>query len=288
MSNEIKKMNYVVLVEAVHSNPNGDPDNDNAPRMDPDTEYGIISNQCLNRKIRNQVLLRMPGVEGYDIYIQTDRTLNDKSAEAYNELALNSKAAEKGSKLENVAAAQKFMLKKYFDIRAFGAVLSTGNFDAGRVTGAVQTSFARSVHPITIQEISLTRQAFTSNDRFEKNASNEMGRKQIVPYGLYVFYVSISAVQAAKNGFTAEDLKVYETALINMFENDESSCRNSMSVRGIFRFTHEHELGNAPFWKLKELVHIDSKVDYPRQFNDFDICVDEAAIPEGITMDKLV
>lgn len=284
----IKKTNYLVLIEAVNSNPNGDPDNENAPRMDPDTEYGIITNQCLNRKIRNQVMLHMEDKSRYDIFIQTDKTLNEKQKDAFAETGFDvTKSSNKPDKTD-VQKAKKFMLDKYFDIRTFGAVLSTGDYPAGRVTGAVQASFARSVIPITIQEIALTRQALTNTDRQKINAENEMGKKYIVPYGLYAFKVSVSAVQAEKNGFTQEDLEVYENALMNMFENDESSARSDVNVRAVFRFTHQNELGNAPAWKLYDLVHIDPNKEYPREFNDFDIYIDEAKMPKGITVEQVL
>ena len=282
--NDVKKINYLVLIEAVYSNPNGDPDNDNAPRVDPDTGYGIITNQCLNRKVRNQIMLRCADKAGYDIYIQNDVVLNEKNAEAYKTLDIDKKA-KKSDKM-SVQSAKEFMLQKYFDVRAFGAVMSTGDYSAGRVTGAVQTSFATSINPITIQEISLTRQAITNDER--AGNENEMGRKYVVPYGLYAFHVSVSAVQAKKNFFTEEDLKIYETALVNMFENDDSSVRNGMSVRAVYKFTHEHELGNAPAWKLYDLIKIEPQKDYPRNFTDFDITVDEANLPKGVSLSQLI
>lgn len=280
----IKKHNYLVLIEAKNCNPNGDPDNENQPRIDPDSEYGIITNQCLNRKIRNQILMRHPGEEGFDIYIQNDTFLNGKSQQAYTELGYTKKDSSDKSVIQQ---AKEFMLKKYFDVRTFGAVMSTGDFPAGRVTGTVQTSFATSLHPITVQEITLTRQAVTSEERFKANVENEMGKKFIVPYGLYAFNASVSAVQAEKNGFTEADLKAYEEALINMFENDESSARTNMSVKAVYRFTHEHELGNAPAWKLYDLIKAEPKKDYPRSFSDFDITVDEAHVPQGVTLEKI-
>lgn len=284
----IKKTNYLVLIEAINSNPNGDPDNENAPRMDPDTEYGIITNQCLNRKVRNQVMLHMDDKSKYDIFIQTDKTLNEKQKDAFAETGFD--ITKSGNKPEqtDIQKAKQFMLAKYFDIRTFGAVLSTGDYPAGRVTGAVQTSFARTVTPVTIQEVALTRQALTNDNRKNVNAENEMGKKYIVPYGLYAFKVSVSAVQAEKNGFTQDDLNVYENALMNMFENDESSARGDVNVRAVYRFTHENKLGNVPTWKIYDLVHIDPNKEYPRSFNDFDIYVDEDKMPEGITVEQIL
>ena len=282
----IKKTNYYVLIEATNCNPNGDPDNENQPRMDPDTEYGIISNQCLNRKVRNQIIQRFNGKDRYDIFIQNNKNLNDKQKEAFDETGYKGKPDAKKSD-EDSKKAQDYLLKKYFDIRAFGAVLSTGNYTAGRVTGAVQTTFARSIVPITIQEITLTRQALTNENRKEINSENEMGKKYIIPYGLYAFKVTLSAVQAKKNGFTEEDQKVYEDALINMFENDESSARNDVNVRAIYRFTHENELGNAPAWKLYSKIHVEPINEYPRNFNDFDIYVEDD-MPKGVTMKQLI
>lgn len=273
---------FVMFFDVENGNPNGDPDAGNTPRIDSETNYGIITDVCLKRKIRNYVGLVKEGEAGYNILIKPDRSLNAKFEHAYTELKLQKPKDTKSQVSSDVKAAQEYMCSNYFDVRAFGAVMSTGNCSCGKVTGPVQISFAKSLSPVYVQELTITRMARTTEERTE-SGETEMGRKSIIPYGLYRAEGYISAALANKvTGFSEEDLEVLWNALINMFEVDHSAARGKMATRKLYVFKHDSILGNAPSSVLFDKIEINAKVPVPRCFKDYEITVDDK-MPDGVT-----
>lgn len=275
--------NFVMLFDVTNGNPNGDPDAGNAPRIDPETSYGFITDVCLKRKIRDYVSLVKENVEGYNILVKPDRSLNAKFTQAYQELSLPT--GKKGTAKDDVLAARQFMCKSYFDVRAFGAVMSTGDDPCGIVRGPVQLNFATSQSPILTQDVTITRQARTTDDR-TATGDTEMGRKSVIPYALYRGEGYISAPLAQKvTGFSEEDAELLWTAIINMFEFDHSAARGKMCMRKLYVFRHDSPLGNAPSHLLFERISV-APVDAsqpPRKFADYTVTV-ERSMPEGVTL----
>lgn len=274
---------FVMLFDVENGNPNGDPDAGNLPRIDPETNYGIVTDVCLKRKIRNYVELVKENEPGYNILIKNDRSLNSKFTEAYNALELST--GQKGKNQNDVRAAQEYICRNYFDVRAFGAVMSTGDDPCGIVRGPVQLNFARSIDEISVQDITITRQAKTNEDRMNDKGTTEMGKKSFVPYGLYRAEGYISAMLAQKvTGLSEDDVELLWNAIINMFENDRSAARGKMCLRKLYVFKHESALGNAPahilFDKIKVAKVIGSE---PRSFTDYKIEVD-TAMPDGVSL----
>lgn len=275
---------FVMFFDVENGNPNGDPDAGNQPRIDPETNLGIVTDVCLKRKIRNYVELVKEGEPGCNILIKNDRTLNSKFTEAYEEE--NLEKGKKGEKKDDVLTAQKYLCKNYFDVRAFGAVMNTGDDYCGTVRGPVQINFARSVDPVYSQDITITRQAKTNNDRQKKGGDTEMGKKSIIYYGLYRAEGYISAALAQKvTGFSEDDLELLWSAIINMFENDRSAARGKMCMRKLFVFKHNSLLGNAPAHILFDKLSAAKKdgVIAPRAFSDYIITVDRS-MPEGVEL----
>lgn len=278
---------FVVLFDVENGNPNGDPDAANAPRTDAETGLGIVTDVCLKRKIRNYVELVKEGVPGYNILIKTDKPLNAKFAEAHTAAG----STQKKKSAEDIAAARAYMCENYYDVRTFGAVMSTGEDPCGIVRGPVQLNFARSLDPVFPQELTITRQAITDTKKYveqaEKNGvMTEMGKKSVVPYGLYRAEGYVSAMLAQKTtGFSEEDLELLWEAVINMFEHDHSAARGKMCVRGLYVFKHDCALGNAPSAVLFEKIRVEKKTDvaYPRSFSDYTVSVDED-MPNGVTL----
>lgn len=275
---------FVLFFDVTNGNPNGDPDAGNMPRIDPETGLGLVTDVCLKRKVRNYVDLVKAGETGYRIYVQEKAVLNDRNAEAYKNYNLKpSKKLPKDPK-HNVTG---FMCDNFYDIRTFGAVMTTG-VNCGQVRGPVQLCFARSQDPILPQEITITRMAVTDARDLEKERT--MGRKSIVPYGLYRAEGFISAPLAEKTGFSEADLELLWEALINMFEHDRSAARGLMASRKLFVFKHDSRLGNAPAHKLFDSISVrrvdDSKP--PREFADYDITLEQAQIPEGVQVLELL
>ncbi len=274
---------FVLLYDVENGNPNGDPDAGNMPRIDPETGYGIVTDVCLKRKIRNYAELVKGDATGYRIYVKEGTPLNKNHEEAYIEVGLT--PGDKKVKSEDVQKAQKWMCANFFDVRTFGAVMSTGD-NCGQVRGPVQINFSRSIDPIIQQEVTITRQTVTKIEDAEKERT--MGRKHIVPYGLYRVegYVSAKLANDASKGtgFSEEDLALLWEALINMFEHDRSAARGKMAARKLIIFKHESDLGNAPAHKLFELVKVSKKAEAnpPRQFADYDISIGPA--PAGVTI----
>ena len=279
---------FVILFDVENGNPNGDPDAGNMPRIDPETGYGLVTDVCLKRKIRNYVETVREGEPGYRIYVKDGVPLNRSDAEACAYVDVNpdklKEAKKKDEKLDE--KLRNFMCSNFFDIRTFGAVMTTfvkGALNCGQVRGPVQLSFARSVDPIMPQEVTITRVAITTEADAEKK-DTEMGRKYIIPYGLYRVEGYISANLARKTtGFSEADLELLWQAILNMFELDHSAARGNMSVRELIIF--KHDSGNAPAYKLFDLVKATRKdgVTAPRGYSDYIISVDESNLPDGVT-----
>lgn len=276
---------FTVIFDVENGNPNGDPDAGNMPRIDPETAAGLVTDVCLKRKIRNFVEIFKEDEPYYNILVKPDKALNTKFTEAYE--AIGEKTGQKGKNPEAVRAARDYICQNYFDVRTFGAVMSTGNDPCGIVRGPVQISFAKSVDPIFTQDITITRQARTIEDKRD-TGETEMGRKSIVPYGLYRADGYVSAMLAQKiTKFSEEDLELLWDAIINMFEHDRSAARGKMCVRKLYVFKHDSVLGNAPANVLFDKIVISKKdgVEVPRSFNDYEITVDKN-MPEGVELQE--
>ena len=290
MSEAIKnRYEFVVLFDVENGNPNGDPDAGNMPRIDPESGYGLVTDVCLKRKIRNYVELVKEEEEGYQIYIKENVPLNRSDNKAFEYLHID-ETKRKDLKKNDPEADRKirdFMCENFFDIRTFGAVMTTfvkASLNCGQVRGPVQLGFARSIDPIVSQEVTITRVAITT-EKDAGNKSTEMGRKNIVPYGLYRVEGYISANLARKvTGFSEEDLELLWEALLNMFEHDHSAARGKMAVRELIVFKHSKELGDCPAYKLFEAVEVTRKdgILYPRKYQDYDVIVHEEQIPETV------
>ena len=274
------RYDFVMLFDVENGNPNGDPDAGNAPRIDVESGYGYVTDVCLKRKIRNYVELVKEGVPGYNILIKPDKALNTKFTEAYEKQGLKTK--NKGKDPAEVQKARAYMCENYFDVRTFGAVMSTGDDPCGIVRGPVQINFARSISPVSFQDVTITRQARTSEERAE-TGNTEMGKKSVIPYALYRAEGYVSAALANKStGLTEEDLDVLWEAILNMFENDHSAARGKMCMRKLYIFKHDNVLGNCPSSLLFDKISIKEAVEHaPRAFSDYEITVDNN-MPEGV------
>ena len=283
MSEINNRIDFIYIFDVQDGNPNGDPDAGNLPRIDAETGMGLVTDVCLKRKVRNYVQVAKGLSEGYDIFIKEKAILNSEIDKAHDDEEV--KKAE-----DKTAAARLFMCKNYYDIRTFGAVMSTGK-NAGQVRGPIQFTFARSVDPIATAEHSITRMAVaTENEAEKQNGDNRtMGRKATVPYGLYVCHGFISASLAKQTGFSEEDLQLFFEALKNMFDVDRSAARGLMSAQKLIVFRHDSILGNAPANKLFDLVKIEKNTDNPpRAFGDYTVTIDKNAIPTGVTVEELI
>jgi len=286
---------FVILFDVENGNPNGDPDAGNMPRVDPETGLGLVTDVCLKRKIRNYIETVKEDEPGYRIYIKDNVPLNRSDNEAYLALNLTDKNV-KEKKKEDPELDKKicdWMCGNFFDIRTFGAVMTTfvkSALNCGQVRGPVQLGFARSIEPVVPQEITITRVAITTEADAEKKGT-EMGRKYIIPYGLYRCEGYISANLARKvTGFTEDDLELLWNAILNMFEFDHSAARGKMAVRELIIFKHDSELGCAPAHKLFASVHVErrEKDGSPaRSYSDYSVTVDEAVLPAGVTCTRL-
>lgn len=277
------RYDFVMLFDVENGNPNGDPDFANAPRMDAESGYGYVTDVCLKRKVRNYVELVKGGQQGYNILIKMDKSLNEKFAEAYT--SEEAKVADKSNKDEIYKNARDYMCKNYFDVRAFGAVMSTGDNPLGILRGPVQFTFARSVSPITVQDISITRQAVTKPEDFNKK-DNEMGRKSFVPYALYrgEGFVSAALNNKLTNGLNEDDLELLWQSIINMFENDHSATRGKMVMRKLYLFKHDNVLGACPSQILFDKIQVKEKIqETPRNFSDYEITID-GNMPAGVEL----
>lgn len=305
MSEAIKnRYEFVVLFDVENGNPNGDPDAGNLPRIDPESGYGIVTDVCLKRKIRNYVAtVKDPdysqditeGEQGYKIYIKEDVPLNRSDAMAYKYLGLDDKSVKDAKKKDPDIdlKVRDFMCRNFFDIRTFGAVMTTfvkAALNCGQVRGPVQLGFARSIDPIISQDITITRVAITT-EKDAEDKKTEMGRKSIVPYALYRAEGYISANLAKKvTGFSEDDLELLWQAIINMFEIDHSAARGKMAVRELIVFKHSTELGDCPAYKLFDAVKVNKVEDvvYPRKYQDYVVDIDKSMIPETVEVSRKI
>lgn len=295
MAEPIKnRYEFVILFDVENGNPNGDPDAGNMPRTDPETGHGLVTDVCLKRKIRNFVELAKEGEDGYRIYIKDGVPLNISDREACKDADVEPEKLKEAKKKDG-ALDQKlrdYMCRNFYDIRTFGAVMTTfvkGALNCGQVRGPVQLGFARSVDPVLPQEVTITRVAITTESDAEKKGT-EMGRKYIVPYGLYRVEGYVSANLARKTtGFSEEDLNLLWTAILNMFEHDRSAARGKMAVRELIVFKHDTELGCAPAYKLFDLVQVTHREDVatPRSYEDYIVTVNDAQLPAGVTCTRM-
>jgi len=300
MKNSIKnRYEFVILFDVENGNPNGDPDAGNMPRIDPETNLGIITDVCIKRKIRNYVETVKEDAPGYRIYIKDGVPLNRSDNEAFVSVDIDDAATMKPDDLKKAIKnsgkdidmlVKDFMVDNFYDIRAFGAVMTTmmkGNLNCGQIRGSVQFGFARSIDPVIPQEITITRVAITTEaDAGKKNT--EMGRKYILPYGLYRCEGYVSANLARKTtGFDDSDLALLWDAIMNMFEVDHAAARGKMAVQKLIIFKHDSELGNAPAHKLFDLIAVERKqgVQDGRSFADYDVCIDTDSIPKGVSIE---
>ena len=283
MSELKNRIDFVYIFDVQDGNPNGDPDAGNLPRVDAETGMGLVTDVCLKRKVRNYIQTAKGQADGYDIFIKEKAVLNTLIDKAHDDSEV--KAAK-----DKTEAARMFMCKNYYDIRTFGAVMSTGK-NAGQVRGAIQLTFARSVDTIATAEHSITRMAVATEKEAEKQGGDNrtMGRKATVPYGLYVCHGFVSANLAKQTGFSEEDLQLFWDALKNMFDVDRSAARGLMSAQKLIVFKHDSVLGNAPANKLFDLVKVEKVCDgAPRSFSDYTVTIDKAGLPANVTVDELI
>lgn len=283
MSELKNRIDFVYIFDVQDGNPNGDPDAGNLPRVDAETGMGLVTDVCLKRKVRNYVQTAKGQANGYDIFIKEKAVLNTLIDKAHDDSEV--KAAK-----DKTEAARMFMCKNYYDIRTFGAVMSTGK-NAGQVRGAIQLTFARSVDTIATAEHSITRMAVATEKEAEKQkgGNRTMGRKATVPYGLYVCHGFVSANLAQQTGFSEEDLELFWDALKNMFDVDRSAARGLMSAQKLIVFKHDSVLGNAPANKLFDLVKVEKVCDgAPRSFSDYTVTIDKAGLPTNVTVEELI
>lgn len=313
------RYDFVFLFDVKDGNPNGDPDFDNMPRTDEETNQGLVTDVCIKRKIRNYVQLlkesKKLDTSRYDIFIREGNVLNPLINEKRNEAD-----KEEDDEKKAVAKGRMKMCEQYYDIRTFGAVMSTGeekaeddsnddvNADGGKgkkskekgtkkkikglgvVRGPVQLTFARSIDPVDAKSHSLTRCCVTTTDDDKEGKTNTIGNKNTVSYGLYRMHGFISATDAAKTGFSEEDKELLFEAIINAFENDHAAARGEMNPRALIVFKHESHLGNARSGQLFDLVKVEKKegVEYPRSFGDYTVTIDKAGLPENVTVNELI
>lgn len=296
MSNPISnRYDFVLFYDVENGNPNGDPDAGNMPRMDVETGYGLVTDVCIKRKIRNYIEAVHEGEAGREIYIKDGVPLNRSDNRAFEEVGVDPEGVDKKKIQKNKRDNPKldveirdFMCRTFYDVRTFGAVMTTfvkNNLNCGQVRGPVQITFSKSVDPIPRQEVTITRVAITTEED-AKEKDNEMGRKYIVPYALYRCEGFVSANLARRvTGFSEEDLELLWESLIHMFDFDRSAARGKMAVRKLIVFKHDSELGNAPAHQLFEAVHVQKRegVASPRAFTDYtEITIDQDMIPAGV------
>jgi CRISPR-associated protein Csd2 len=282
---------FVLLFDVTNGNPNGDPDAGNLPRIDPENGHGLVTDVALKRKVRNYVDALRGQEDRFKIYVQQGAILNNQHGRAYTALG---KDPKKDKTQKDISQARQWMCDNFFDVRTFGAVMST-EVNAGQVRGPVQFTFARSQDPILGLDFAITRVALTNPDK-KQDATDEtarsgtMGRKAFVPYGLYMAHGFYVPTFAADTGFGAEDLKVLWQALENMWDLDRSASRGLTACRGLYVFSHDSKLGNAPAHKLLGRITLKRTNNElaPREFKDYDVQVDDANLPQGVTLTRLV
>jgi CRISPR-associated protein Csd2 len=276
---------FVLLFDVMDGNPNGDPDAGNLPRVDPETMQGLVTDVCLKRKVRDYVATRHAGQAGFDIYVKHKGILYEEQEQAYQAEGIED---TKSKKPADHKAAREWMCAHRYDVRAFGAVMSTTEFNCGQVRGPLQLTFSRSVSPIVPLDLSITRVAVT---RTGEDKETEMGRKALLPYGLYRGHGFFSPTLARDTGFSSADLAIFWEALQNMWDLDRSAARGLMACRGLYVFSHDNPLGSAPAHKLFDMVTAELKdgVTAPRHFSEYTVGVDQAALEgfPGVTLTEL-
>lgn len=297
MSAIANRYEFVYLFDVSNGNPNGDPDAGNLPRLDPETNQGLVTDVCLKRKIRNYVSLEKEGGAGYAIYMQEKSVLNNQHELAWKALDIPADAKDCYKKLpKDVVKAKEltdWMCANFFDVRTFGAVMTTG-VNCGQVRGPIQMAFATSIDPVVPMEISITRMAVTTQKEAEEQSGDNrtMGRKHIIPYGLYRAHGFISAKLAERTGFSEDDLELLWRSLINMFEHDRSAARGEMAARKLIVFKHEHPMGNAPANVLFDTVkvqRVQGEAATPaRSFGDYQVLIDCESLPQGVSVCELI
>ena len=287
------RYDFALLFDVKDGNPNGDPDAGNLPRLDAETGHGLVTDVSLKRKVRNFVGMAKGEQPPFEIYVKEKAILNNQHKRAYvgigrEDILAGDDKKRKGGDAVNDARA--WMCKNFFDVRTFGAVMSTG-VNCGQVRGPVQLTFARSIDPIIAQEHSITRMAVATEAEAEKQDGDNrtMGRKHTVPYGLYMAHGFVSSFLAKQTGFSSDDLDLFWQALAQMFEHDRSAARGEMSTRGLYVFKHDSELGNAPAHVLFERIapKLKDSVSVPRLFSDYEVAVNEANMPAGVTLARV-
>ncbi len=288
MINEItpieNRYEFILLFDVKDGNPNGDPDAGNLPRIDPETGHGLVTDVCLKRKIRNFIGIVKEEIPPFEIYVKEKAILNRQHERAYKALHIEPETKKLPKEQEKAKAITQWMCQNFYDVRTFGAVMST-EINAGQVRGPVQLSFARSIDPIFTAEHSITRMAVTNEKDLEKERT--MGRKFTVPFALYRAHGFISAPLAKQTGFSESDLELFWDALMNMFDHDRSAARGEMATRKLIIFKHSSELGNAPAHALFDLVKVKKRKDIngpARDFSDYVVTIDESALPENVEL----
>ncbi|MCO7246182.1 type I-C CRISPR-associated protein Cas7/Csd2 [Halomonas sp. Mc5H-6] len=287
MSTIANRYEFVLLFDVTNGNPNGDPDAGNLPRLDPETNQGLITDVCLKRKIRNYVALEKEHDAGYAIYMQEKSVLNNQHKKAYEALDIKPESKKLPKEAEKARQVTEWMCNNFFDVRTFGAVMTT-EVNSGQVRGPVQVAFASSIDPVIPMEVSITRMAVTNEKDLEKERT--MGRKHIIPYGLYRVHGYVSAKLAERTGFSEDDLALLWRSLINMFEHDRSAARGEMSTRKLVVFKHDHPMGNAPAHVLFDSVQVkrvEGKEDTPaRHYSDYQVSIASESLPSGVTVEE--
>lgn len=270
---------FVLLFDVKDGNPNGDPDAGNLPRVDAESNHGLVTDVCLKRKVRNYVGVAQKDIPGFDIYVAEKAVLTNQQKKAYEKLDLENKP-------ENASEAQAWMCQNFYDIRTFGAVMSLKEYNCGQVRGPVQMTFARSIDPILSSEHCITRMAVATDKEAKAQGGDNrtMGRKFTVPYALYRENGFINPFFADQTGFSEKDLEVFWDTLVKMFDIDRSAARGLMGTQKLIIFKHNSKLGNAPAHLLFDAVKVTKKADvvYPRSFADYDVTIDKSMIPEGV------
>src|SRR3989338_699755 len=280
------RYDFVLLFDVKDGNPNGDPDAGNLPRSDDENGRGLVTDVCLKRKVRNYIGLVKGEQPPYEIYVKEKAVLNRTHERAYQAYDLKHEAKKLPKNIEDAKKVTGFMCKNFYDIRTFGAVMTT-EVNCGQVRGPVQLTFARSIDPVIPAEHAITRMAVTNEKDLEKERT--IGRKFTVPYGLYVAHGFVSAHLANQTGFSEEDLELLWQSLEQMFEHDRSAARGEMTTRGLYVFKHDSELGNAPAHNLFDLIQVKKNSDEPaRDFADYTVTVKEADIPAGVSLQRKV
>ena len=288
MSEAVKnRYEFVLLYDVKNGNPNGDPDAGNLPRIDPETGYGIVTDVCLKRKVRNYVELIKNGEKFFNIYVQEKAILTERRAPAYEAIA------DEKDKAAKISKARQWMCRNFFDVRTFGAVMSAKENNCGQVRGPVQFAFSQSIDPVVSLEASITRMAVETKKESDSQGGDNrtMGRKTYVPYGLYRVHGFISAPLAKQTGFLEEDLTLFWNSLQNMFDHDRSAARGEMAAQKLIVFKHDSELGNAPAHKLFDLVKVKRATDESipaRAFSDYNVAIDRNNMPQGVTLEEKI